>query len=229
MQGFIAAAALSDGIRRPGPLVAVLIISSSRMQSHALELAMASDGRVMTESVPVCDRGAILTKLRATTAPEVVLLHLPTSVGTILAHAIRFHCPGIRIVAAGVPDDVRQIRAWAYAGATGCVGDEDDVVAAIDVVIAVNAGRTQCSSSISTALFRNVSCSERTLNQQSLLTSRERDVLGLLASGLSSKEIAQRLALEIPTIKNHIHRLYVKLGVHTRLSALTAAQQVGIL
>ena len=49
------------------------------------------------------------------------------------------------------------------------------------------------------------------------MTTRERAVIGLIAEGLSNKEIAHRLHLAIDTVKSHVHNILEKLALHTRL------------
>jgi HD-GYP domain-containing protein (c-di-GMP phosphodiesterase class II) len=61
------------------------------------------------------------------------------------------------------------------------------------------------------------------------LTSREVDVLRLLAQGLSSKEIATRLVITPKTARNHIEHIYVKIGASTRVTASLFAMQNGLL
>jgi LuxR family maltose regulon positive regulatory protein len=61
------------------------------------------------------------------------------------------------------------------------------------------------------------------------LTARERDVLGLLAQGLTNAEIGRQLVISLPTVKSHTRNLYGKLGVHNRRSAVVRAQELGLL
>ena len=60
------------------------------------------------------------------------------------------------------------------------------------------------------------------------LTSRERDVLDLIASGLTNREIAARLGISDHTVKFHISTIYGKLGVSTRTAAVRAAVHRGL-
>ncbi len=55
------------------------------------------------------------------------------------------------------------------------------------------------------------------------LTRREREVLQLLATGASTREIAEKLFISTPTLRNHIHQILYKLGAHSRLEAVTLA------
>jgi len=61
------------------------------------------------------------------------------------------------------------------------------------------------------------------------LTPRQREVLELIASGLSTSEIAGRLTLSDDTVRNHVRRLLDQLDVHTRLEAIAAARRLGLL
>ncbi len=61
------------------------------------------------------------------------------------------------------------------------------------------------------------------------LTMREQEVLQQMAQGLSSKEIARNLGLSPETVKDHLVRLYEKLGVRNRVEALERARSLGLL
>src|SRR3990172_7428669 len=61
------------------------------------------------------------------------------------------------------------------------------------------------------------------------LTRREREVLALLAEGLSAPEIAERLTLALSSVKFHIQNVYGKLGVNSKRQALTRAAELGLL
>ncbi|OBT16057.1 helix-turn-helix transcriptional regulator [Vibrio sp. UCD-FRSSP16_10] len=74
-------------------------------------------------------------------------------------------------------------------------------------------------------LVSNYRCSDLSSEQQdSGLTSREQQILDLLAYGISNKQIASRLFLSESTVKSHIYKLYKKLNVHSRHDAVRYAR-----
>ncbi|ULR51696.1 response regulator transcription factor [Streptomyces deccanensis] len=62
----------------------------------------------------------------------------------------------------------------------------------------------------------------------SALTPREREILALVGDGLPNREIADRLSLSPDTVKDHLRRIYTKLGVETRLHAARVAWHAGV-
>ena len=59
------------------------------------------------------------------------------------------------------------------------------------------------------------------------LTPREREILALVAFGLQNKEIAERLGLSIATVRNHVHNILERLGLHSKLEAVALAYRNG--
>ena len=99
----------------------------------------------------------------------------------------------------------------------------DDLVA---VVESVARGECLLSPDIAAKLFRRVATLAREPRLepiQETLTARELDVLRLIDEGLSNKEIATALSIELPTVKNHVHSILEKLDVRRRTAAAARA------
>jgi two-component system nitrate/nitrite response regulator NarL len=60
-----------------------------------------------------------------------------------------------------------------------------------------------------------------------LLTPRETEVLHQVAAGLQNKEVARNLGLSLATVRNHVHNILVKLGVHSKLEAVSLSFRNG--
>ena len=67
------------------------------------------------------------------------------------------------------------------------------------------------------------------LRSEPQLTPRQREILDLMASGLSTSEIAKKLTISTETVRNHVRSVLRELHVHTRLEAIAAARRVGLL
>jgi DNA-binding NarL/FixJ family response regulator len=92
-------------------------------------------------------------------------------------------------------------------------------------IVAVARGEMVLSPSVTPAVFdalRRAPGPANDADEQGLgsLTSREREVLNLLARGNSNREIAEELVITNKTVKNHLSRVYEKLGVHSRSEAI---------
>jgi PAS domain S-box-containing protein len=61
------------------------------------------------------------------------------------------------------------------------------------------------------------------------LTSRQREILRLVADGLSTAEIARELTISTETVRNHLRNAFGELGAHTRLEAIATARRLGLL
>ena len=100
------------------------------------------------------------------------------------------------------------------------------------VVESVSCGEALVTPALAAKLFRRVATMARVPRLEPIderLTARERDVLRLLEEGLSNKEIAQALSIELATVKNHVHRVLEKLDVHGRSAAAARARRLGLL
>jgi len=90
------------------------------------------------------------------------------------------------------------------------------------VIESVARGEVVCSPRIAASLLRRIAdlAAEREPPPPELrLTSREIEIVELIDQGLSNKEIAQRLSIALPTVKNHVHSILDKLHVHRRAEA----------
>jgi two-component system, NarL family, nitrate/nitrite response regulator NarL len=114
------------------------------------------------------------------------------------------------------------------AGARGYLSKESAREEICDAIAAVARGGTALAPEAQAGLAAEVVERERTAGEPQL-TPREREVLHLIAEGLSSPEIGKRIHLSPTTVKSHLHKLYEKLGVSDRAAAVAEAMRRGLL
>ncbi len=119
-------------------------------------------------------------------------------------------------------------QAWLKEGATGCVLETASVEELLSAIRQVARGETFLSPPIVQQLVSSVTAHrEQTQPEVEPLTEREREVLKLLAQGMSSKDIAQKLYLSTRTVEGHLANIYGKLHLKSRTeAALWAAQNL---
>jgi two-component system, NarL family, nitrate/nitrite response regulator NarL len=161
---------------------------------------------------------------------DVVLLDmtLPDSVKT--ARSLLLARPALKVVALGVPEDGPEVVRAAETGVVGYVSREatlEDVGEALRCAVR---GEATVSATVAAGLLHHIALQARSRSVASTphqLTRREHEVLHLLESGLTNKEIARALDLRLSTVKNHVHHVLTKYGVARRADVVRAASTRG--
>ena len=202
--------------------IRVLVASHIRLYCEGLE-------RVLRESP---DFACVGTACSATAALEqthklaadVALLDMAMSGAFEVAKEVARNGSRSKVVALGMPEDESQVLSCAEIGISGYVtreGSVEDVVAAIR---AAARGEVHCSPKIAGSLFRRIAAlsTERPARAAAgALTTREAQILKLVQEGMSNKMISRTLGIELPTVKNHVHSILAKLGIHRRAEAIS--------
>lgn len=199
------------------------LVSMLGEQKDIVVIGKASSGHVALEQIK---------KLR----PDVALIDtgMPDKDGIEVTKALHQEAPEVRVIILGVIDLTEEIMACIEAGAAGYVLKEDSFDHLIDTIHSVHRGESFCSPQITASLFSRIAelASERMpkISASSIkLTSRELEIINLIAEGLPNKEIAQRLFIETQTVKNHVHNILDKLQLHNRFEAVQYARERNLL
>jgi two-component system, NarL family, nitrate/nitrite response regulator NarL len=126
---------------------------------------------------------------------------------------------GLRVVVFGVLDLEQEILACAEAGFAGYVTRDGTVAELVQTIRAAARGEFSCPPHIAGGLVRRLAVLATDSRQpawQPRLTVRERQIVQLIDQGLSNKEIARLLTIQVATVKNHVHNILEKLGVRRR-------------
>ena len=113
------------------------------------------------------------------------------------------------------------------AGAAGCLYKDTDADGLCEAIIAVGRGETVLAAGAQGAVAQQIRI--RSVQDRPLLTSREGEILILVADGLSTPAIADHLTLSAATVRTHLQHLYDKLGVSDRAAAVAEAMRRGLL
>lgn len=137
---------------------------------------------------------------------------------------LRGRYPALKIVALGAFDEPDEVVAYAEAGVQGFVTREQALDELVRTLESVVRGEMHCAPHVAAALLHRVAATagRRASGRGATvtrLTARELEIVDLLADGLSNKEIARRLSIEVPTVKNHVHNILEKLEVRSRFDA----------
>jgi two-component system nitrate/nitrite response regulator NarL len=168
-----------------------------------------------------------------TLGPDIVLLDMSMAGSMPVLREITALSGDARVLALGVTDSGPEVVAYAEAGVAGYVTRTETLDQLIDALLTVARGEAPCSPCAAAMLLRRVStlaAGQRGRPCPTVrLTARERQILRLIGTGLSNKQIGQRLCIELPTVKNHVHHILEKLGVPSRHQAAQLARELTIL
>jgi two-component system, NarL family, nitrate/nitrite response regulator NarL len=201
--------------------VKVLVASDAPVYREGLERLLREYEQIVFVGAASCATDAA-NQVRDV-EPDIVLLDMSMDEAFSAARKVAKTSKASRVVALGMPESEADIFRCAAIGIAGYVtrgGSLSDVVAAID---AVARGEVHCSPRIAGSLYRRVGAlsahGRAAANPVTGLTTREQQVLRLMRQGLSNKVISRRLGIELSTVKNHVHSILAKLGVHRRAEA----------
>ena len=209
------------------PRTRLLIVDDHDMFTDSLRLALSAQ-----PDFDVVGTAATLAQARnmvATTAPDVVLLdhRLPDGLGVDSITELRGIRPEASIVVLTAAAEDSMLVAATEAGCAGFILKTSPLEELISAVRAAAAGEIMVSSDLLSRLLNRL---HHQYDQPADdLTSREREILQLIAEGLTNSAIAARLFISVNTVRNHVQSILAKLGAHSKLEALSMAIRDGII
>jgi DNA-binding NarL/FixJ family response regulator len=202
-------------------VIRVLILARRHLYSTALaQLLSGKEGlRVVGMVSDLAGAMHCLGHLSA----DVLLLDMGSGNSAAVVRTIAEAAPGVRVVAFEVSADERKLVACAKARVAGYVSPEEDPEDLVITIRSVARGEMRCSPRTAQAVLDRVAALAVEGAPEMVdipLTTRELEVLKLIDVGLSNKEIARRLSIELATVKNHVHNILAKLKVNRRTEAV---------
>ncbi|MFL5944365.1 MAG: LuxR C-terminal-related transcriptional regulator [Gaiellaceae bacterium] len=201
-------------------MIRTCVVSDVRLYREGLRQLLGGRRQIAVVATVAYDDHDLATAARL--EPDVVLLDVAGEAGEAALRRFVERLPEAHVVALSVSESEAEIVACAEAGVDGLVSRTSSVGELIAAVESASRGEPMCSPKIAAVLLRRVqSLSNDRLHPHAAdrLTRREHEILELVAGGLSNKEIARQLSIELSTAKNHVHHILEKLGVQQRADA----------
>jgi DNA-binding NarL/FixJ family response regulator len=218
----------------PWKALQVLVVQDHIMLGSAIARVLEVEADLVV--IGIARSGAEATVLASRASPSVVLIdfHLPDMTGPAAATMLRAGIPEVAVVFHSAEDSetalLDAIDAGASAYLTKSLSTADQIVKAVR-----QAGRGEVlipASLFAKAIARQRSALDRQQERDRLasdFTAREMEVLNLLAEGLDTMDMSDRLGIAPHTIEWHVRHLIEKLKVHSKLQAVIAAARLGLI
>ncbi|MEM9950313.1 MAG: response regulator transcription factor [Chloroflexota bacterium] len=205
-------------------MVKILIVDDQALARDGLELIVSANADY--DVIGTASDGAEALEKIETLLPDVVMMDLkmPIMNGVQATRRIREQFPDVVVLVLTTYDDDEWVLDAIRAGASGYLLKDSPREQILDAIDRVAKGETIVSSRITSKLYQFVqqgSPTNSTIAQE--LTEREREILSLLANGLSNADIASRIHLAEGTVRNYVSSIFTKLDVTDRAQATALA------
>ena len=202
------------------PQISVALIEDNRLVREGISalLNQLPDMRVVASESS--DNSSMLRDLR----PDVVLLDLGLRNGDSLrvAEGVKQEFPKSKVIVMDLLPVHEDIVEYVNVGVSGFIMKDATLDDLARTIRSVAGGAHVLPPQMTSTLFSQIARDAVEKNRPDMMeavrmTPREREVIGLIAEGLSNKEIAGRLRIATHTVKSHVRNIMEKLALHTRL------------
>jgi DNA-binding NarL/FixJ family response regulator len=213
-----------------GAPIRVLIADDQAVFRRGLSVVLSSEEGI--EVVAEAEDGAQAVAKAEDLAPDVVVMdvRMPHMNGVKATRAIRNALPTTRILVLTVSDDEDDLFDALKAGADGYLLKEISIEEVAKSIRAVAQGNSLISPSMASKMFDEFRSLARQASENEELpppelTTRELEVLRLMAQSKSNRDIAEELFISENTVKNHVRNILEKLHLHSRMQAVMYAMR----
>lgn len=202
------------------PAIRVAVVEDNRRVREGLAgMLRGADGFQLATS---CATAEEAVRLVPRDPPDVVLMdiHLPRRSGIECVRQLKQLLPAVQIIMLTIEEDSRRVFESLEAGATGYLVKHVAPERILAAIQEVHRGGSPISTQIARLLVQNFHRRRQSGEAGENLTPREEEILGLIAKGYRSKEVADALSISVQTVETHLRNVYGKLRVRSRAAAV---------
>jgi DNA-binding NarL/FixJ family response regulator len=209
--------------------VRIVVVDDQALFRTGLARLLNEDPRIQV--IGQAEDGATAVDLVAKVKPDVVLMDLkmPNLDGIEATRRMLAGNPKVRVLILTSFDADTSIIQALKAGAAGYVLKDSQAEAIISSILAVMSGERVMASAVAQRVLDMLTGSTTPKEFYDGLTTREVEILKLLASGMANKQIAYKLGISEKTVRNHVSNMYEKLQIFDRAQAVLYAVRKGLI
>jgi DNA-binding NarL/FixJ family response regulator len=213
--------------------VRVLVVDDDKLMRAGLRAVFSSDEGI--EVVGEAADGIAAIESASRLDPDVVLMdvRMPEMDGITATREVLASSPEVRVVIVTTFEEDDYVFGALAAGASGFLLKRTGPEELIEAIKTVADGEALLSPSVTRRVIermaREPSLGEPDEERLGELTGREREVLELIGRGCTNAEIGERLVIEESTVKTHVKRVLMKLGLRDRVQAVIFAYENGVI
>lgn len=213
-------------------LISVVLIDDNRLLREGLAVLIRKQPGFLVLAASADIDDALQTVRQA--KPSVVLLDfsLENQDSLRVTGTVHQEVPEAKVIVMGLLPAQEDVADFVTAGASGFIMKDGSFDDFLDTIRAVAGGGQVLPQELTSSLFTQIAALAIRKGKPRLLeavglTERERQVIDLIAEGLSNKEIAARLHIAVHTVKSHVHNVLEKLALRTRLEVAAFTRGIG--
>lgn len=222
-------------------MIRLMLVDDQKLFVKSLKRVIESLAEEMTV-IGIASDGKEALRQMESVLPDILLLdvRMPGMDGVKTARIVAEKYPDVQVVMLTTFDNDDYIKEALRYGAVGYILKDIEPPDLIASIRAIASGSVLISPSVASKLFnqiQNFEDKERSDEETSVdsippwmksLSPREREVLKLIARGLTNRQIAESLFIAEQTVRNHVSVIYSKLGVHNRITTMQMVMEARI-
>lgn len=213
-------------INEPARPIRILLVNEIRLIGNVIAASLEDEPDIHIVACVTTPEEALNTIYENQVDIALVSTRLPDQGALNLTRAITEVASNTKVLALGLTEEKTRVLRYVEAGASGYILKDDSLENLISIVRNVQDGKVFISPQIAAAMMERLSELAQMFSDVDVdkaveagLTPRELEVLELIGKDLTNQQVAEKLFIELGTVKNHVHNILEKLNVSSRREA----------